>query len=71
MVESTLLTGGGTKHFFEPGIMWFYHPDYNGPIFRASYRYQGVEGFLLRAGILITSFDGVGAGPTLSIGYSF
>jgi len=71
MVESTLLTGGGTKHFFEPGVMWFYHADFNGPMIRAGYRYQGAEGFLLRAGIFITYFDELGAGLTLSVGYSF
>lgn len=71
MLESTFLTGGGIRHFFEPGIMWFFHADNTGPIIRAGYRYQGAEGFLLRAGILINNFDELGVGPSVSLGYSF
>ena len=70
MAETTVLVGG-TKHFFEPGIMLFYHPDVSSPILRTSYRYQHPEGFLLRAGILFSFLDGFGAAPTLSLGYSF
>lgn len=70
MVETTVLVGG-IKHFFEPGIMLFYHPDVFAPILRTSYRFQHPEGFLLRAGVLFNFIDEFGAAPTVSLGYSF
>jgi len=71
MLESTLLTGGGTKHFFEPGILLYFDPDIFWPNVRTGYRYQGPEGFLLRAGFLWGYVDGFSFLPALSIGYSF
>jgi hypothetical protein len=70
MGETTVLIGG-TKHFFEPGIMAYFDADNIAPLIRTSYRYQGPEGFLFRAGILFNFMDGFGAGPALSLGYSF
>ena len=71
MLESTLLTGGGTKHFFEPGVLLYFESDTFWPSVRTGYRYQGPEGFLLRAGLLWGYLDGFSFLPALSIGYSF
>jgi hypothetical protein len=70
MAETTVLIGG-TKHFFEPGIMAYFDDENIAPLIRTSYRYQGPEGFLFRAGLLFNFMDGFGAGPALSLGYSF
>jgi len=71
MGEISLLTGGGTKHFFEPGFLIATNFDTTLPGVRAGYRYQGPDGFLFRAGILLGYDDGLSGGPALSIGYSF
>ena len=71
MVESTLLTGGGIKHFFEPGILVYFDADVTWLMVRAGYRYQGPEGFLFRIGPLFGYLDGFGVLPAISIGYSF
>ena len=73
MVESTLLTGGGVKHYFEPGIMLYYdnHVDQPWPFVRTGYRYQGTEGFLFRVAPLWGYMDGFSFLPALSLGYSF
>ena len=73
MVESTLLTGGGVKHFFEPGIMLYYDNDVDWPMpfVRTGYRYQGPEGFLFRVAPLWGYLDGFSFLPALSLGYSF
>ena len=70
LAETTLLIGG-TKHFFEPGIMVYYDPDVFGPMIRTGYRYQRPEGFLFRAALLFNFFDELGVLPAISIGYSF
>ena len=71
MGEISLLTGGGTKHFFEPGFGIVTDFDDTGLGVRAGYRYQGPDGFLFRAGILLGYDDGLSGMPALSIGYSF
>ena len=71
MVESTLLTGGGVKHFFEPGILVYFEDDDVGPMVRTGYRYQGPEGFMFRVAALWAYLDGFGFLPAVSIGYSF
>jgi len=71
MLESTLLTGGGVKHFFEPGIFVYFEEDTLMPLLRLGYRYQGLEGFLFRAGGLVGEIDGFGFLPAISLGYSF
>lgn len=70
MAESTVLVGG-IKHYFEPGIMLFYYFENFGPLIRTSYRFQSTKGLLFRAGLLFNFFDEFGAGPALSLGYSF
>jgi hypothetical protein len=70
MGEISLLTGG-TKHFFEPGFLIATSFDTTLPMVRTGYRYQGPDGFLFRAGILLGYDDGFSGGPALSIGYSF
>jgi len=71
MNEISLLTGGGVKHFFEPGILLVtnFEAVFWGP--RLGYRYQGSDGFLFRAGVTFSYDDGLSVGPALSIGYSF
>jgi len=73
MLESTLLTGGGVKHFFEPGIFLYYDNDveWPQPFVRTGYRYQGPEGFLFRIASLWGYMDGFSFLPAVSIGYSF
>ena len=71
MIESTLLTGGGVKHFFEPGILVYFDNDVVWPMVRTGYRYQGPEGFMFRIGALWGYLDGFGFLPAVSIGYSF
>ena len=71
MGEISLLTGGGTKHFFEPGFFIVTNFDETFPMVRTGYRYQSPDGFLFRAGILLGYDDGLSGGPSLSIGYSF
>jgi hypothetical protein len=70
MAETTLLLGG-TKHFFEPGIMLYYDFELFGPTIRTGYRYQGPDGFLFRAGLLFHYLDDFGVLPVISVGYSF
>ena len=70
MGEISILTGG-TKHFFEPGVLMLIDTDGIWPWIRSGYRYQGPEGFLFRAGVLLSYLDGPSALPALSIGYSF
>ena len=70
MVETTLLKGG-TKHFFEPGILVLFGADVVWPMIRTGYRYQGPEGFLFRVGPLFGFLDGISLLPAISIGYSF
>jgi len=76
MAETTLLTGGGTKHFFEPGIMVYYEPVDEGPwpIIRTGYRYQGPEGLMFRIAalwVISENFPDLFFLPGVSIGYSF
>jgi len=71
MGEISLLTGGGVKHFFEPGFFIVTDFDDTFPMVRAGYRYQGPDGFSFRAGILLGYDDGLSGLPALSIGYSF
>ena len=71
MGEISLLTGGGTMHFFEPGFFIVTNFDETFPMVRFGYRYQRPDGFLFRAGILLGYDDGLSGGPSLSIGYSF
>jgi len=70
MGEISLLTGG-IKHFFEPGFFVVTDFDDTFPKVRFGYRYQGPDGFLIRAGILLGYDDDLSVGPALSIGYSF
>ncbi len=70
MGEISLLTGG-TKHFFEPGLLMAMNSEVFLPMVRTGYRYQGPDGFLFRAGILLAYDDGLSGLPALSIGYSF
>lgn len=71
MGEISLLTGGGTKHFFEPGFLIATNFDETFLLVRMGYRYQSPSGFLFRAGILLGYDDGLTGGPALSLGYSF
>ena len=71
MGEISFLTGGGTKHFFEPGFLIVTNFDDTFPMMRTGYRYQSPDGFLFRAGILLGYDDGFSGLPALSIGYSF
>lgn len=70
IVETTMLTGG-TKHFFEPGILFYFDSETFWPMIRTGYRYQGPKGFLFRIAPLWGYFDGFSVLPALSIGYSF
>ncbi len=70
MVEATVLKGG-IKHFFEPGVLLYADLEVFAPMLRAGYRYQDPGGFLFRAGLLFTYWDGFSLLPALSIGYSF
>lgn len=70
IAEATLLKGG-IKHFFETGVLLYADLNIIGPMIRAGYRYQDPEGFLFRAGLLLTYLDGITVLPALSIGFSF
>lgn len=68
--EATLLVGG-TKHFFEPGILWWHDNKDDFVLFRIGYRYQNRKGFLFRvAPLFLFGFD-ILVLPSLSIGFSF
>ena len=72
MGEISLLTGGGTKHFFEPGFFILTDFDLTLLMGRIGYRYQRPGGLLFRTGIMLGS-DGsdLSGGFSLCIGYSF
>lgn len=73
LAETTLLLGG-TKHFFEPGIITYLDTSSVLPLVRIGYRYQGPKGFLFRAAPLFTYLSsdyGFIVVPAISIGYSF
>ena len=70
--EATLLLGG-TKHFFEPGILWWHdNIDDFLLLIRTGYRYQSPKGFLFRIAPLFTFIESdFSVLPSISIGYSF
>ena len=84
VAESSVLLGG-TRHFFEPGIMGFYFfvpsEDRNNPdsdavgsavSIRVGYRYQAACGILFRAAANLIFVDqDIILFPALSLGYSF
>ena len=72
LAEGTILFGH-TKHFFEPGILAIYDVEehFTALTIRTCYRYQAIEGFLFRAGLLFGFMDGITVLPALSLGYSF
>ena len=70
IVETTMLKGG-TKHFFEPGVLMYFDPEVFWPMIRTGYRYQGPKGFLFRIAPLWGYWDGFTVLPAMSIGYSF
>lgn len=70
LAEGTFLFGG-TRHFFEPGILLYVSEDGFWPNFKVGYRYQGSDGFLFRMAPLIGFFDGISLLPSISLGVSF
>ena len=73
IIETSLITPG-TKHFFEPGFMAYYTPQYDGyfvPMLRFGYRYQAPSGFLFRIGITLNAEKDLRhILPAISLGYS-
>jgi hypothetical protein len=84
VLESSMLLGG-SRHFFEPGIMgaYFFAPskasdepdsgdEWSAATLRMGYRYQGRGGLLFRGALNIIFDEGdVFLFPALSIGFSF
>jgi len=72
VIESTAILFG-TKHGFEPGILFYQDFDNSWPIpyIRANYRYQSDSGFMFRIGLLAGYYDGFSVLPATSIGFSF
>jgi hypothetical protein len=68
--ETTLLLGG-TKHFFEPGILWWHDSIDDFVLIRTGYRYQSLKGFLFRIAPLFLVKSDILVLPSISIGYSF
>lgn len=68
--ETTLLLGG-TKHFFEPGILWWHDSIDDFVLFRTGYRYQSLKGFLFRIAPLFLFGSDILVLPSISVGYSF
>jgi hypothetical protein len=82
IAESSLLLGGGVKHFIEPGIMGAYsfdrssseegeEPNMGVVSIRIGYRYQGPRGLLIRAAPNLIFADEFYLLPALSLGFSF
>ena len=71
LIAETTILKGGTKHFFEPGIMIYFDTEIFWPMIRVGYRYQDPKGFLFRIAPLFGYFDGFSVLPAMSIGYSF
>ena len=63
---------GSSRHFFEPGFIWWHDEIDDFFMLKIGYRFQGTRGFLFRIGPLFTISDSdFWVFPSMSIGYSF